>query len=60
MWNEKTKVIQIIIGATGTISKTIQKIPEQHNWESTKSRNCRDTAHILQKVLMSKYKTFSM
>ena len=30
MWNVKTKVIQVIIGATGTISKSFQKIREQH------------------------------
>ena len=29
MWNVKTKVIPVIIGATGTIS-VIQKICEQH------------------------------
>jgi len=29
MWNVKTKVIPVIIGATGTIS-VIQKIREQH------------------------------
>ena len=34
MWNVKTKVIPIIIGATGTISKSFRKylsnIPEKH------------------------------
>ena len=30
MWNVKTKVIPVIIGATGTISKTFRKIREQH------------------------------
>jgi hypothetical protein len=30
MWNVKTKVIPVIIGATETIIKIIQKIPEQH------------------------------
>jgi hypothetical protein len=30
MWNVKTNVIPVIIGATGTISKIIEKIPEQH------------------------------
>jgi hypothetical protein len=29
MWNVKTNVIPVIIGATGTISRVIQKIPEQ-------------------------------
>ena len=30
MWNVKTRVIPVIIGATETISKIIQKIPERH------------------------------
>ena len=30
MWNVKTKVIPVIIGATRTISKTFKKIREQH------------------------------
>jgi hypothetical protein len=30
MWNMKAKVIQVIKGATGTISKSLT-IPEQHN-----------------------------
>ena len=28
MWNVKTKVIPVIIGATGTISKVLTRIPE--------------------------------
>ena len=32
MWNVKTKVIQVIIGATVTVS-VIQKISEQHTGE---------------------------
>ena len=31
MWNVKAKVIPVITGATGTIGKYIQIIPEQHN-----------------------------
>ena len=34
MWNVKTKVIAVIIGATGTISKSIRKIREQHTRKS--------------------------
>jgi len=30
MWNVKIKVIPVIIGATGAISKSFQKIHEQH------------------------------
>jgi hypothetical protein len=35
MWNVKTRVIPIIIGATGTVSKSLRKyvsdIPENHD-----------------------------
>ena len=34
MWNVKTKVIPVIISATGTISKSIRKIREQHTRKS--------------------------
>jgi hypothetical protein len=30
MWNVNTKVIPVIIGMTGTISKSLKKIREQH------------------------------
>jgi hypothetical protein len=30
MWNVKAKVIPVIIGATGTVSKSLQTVPEQH------------------------------
>jgi hypothetical protein len=31
MWNVKAGVIPVIIGATGTISGSLQTVPEQHN-----------------------------
>jgi hypothetical protein len=31
MWNVKVKAIPIIIVSTGTISKSLKTIPEQHN-----------------------------
>jgi hypothetical protein len=40
MWNIKTKVTCVIIGATETISKSFRKILEQYQ-ESMKSRNYR-------------------
>jgi dihydrodipicolinate reductase len=30
MWNVRARVIPVVIGATGTISKSFQKIREQH------------------------------
>ena len=51
MWNVKTKVIPVIIGATGTISKSFRKyvsnIPGKHE-----VKELLGTAHTLRKVLM--------
>ena len=33
MWNVKAKIIPVITGATGTISESLQTVPEQHNWK---------------------------
>jgi hypothetical protein len=40
--------------------KITQTVPQQHTRESTKLRNCKKeaTAHVLQKALMLKYKTY--
>ena len=54
MWNVKTKVIPVIIGVTGTISKTFRKhvsnIPGNHEVEELKKTAILGTAHILRKV----------
>ena len=56
MWNVKTKVIPVIIGATGTISKTFRKyvsnIPGNHAVKELQKTAILGTAHILRKVLM--------
>jgi len=56
MWNVKTKVIPIIIGATGTISKSFRKyvsnITGKHEVKELQKRAILGTAHILRKVLM--------
>ena len=56
MWNVKTKVIPVIIGATGTISKTFRKyvsnIPGTHEVKELQKTAILGTAHILQKVLI--------
>ena len=56
MWNVKTKVIQVIIGATGTISKSfrkyVSKIPGKHEVKELQKTAILGTAHILRKVLM--------
>jgi len=55
MWNEKTKVIPVIIAATGTISKSFRKyvnnIPGNHEVKELQKTAILGTAHILQKVL---------
>ena len=56
MWNVKTKVIPVIIGATGTVSKLFRKyasnIPGKHEVKELQKTTIMDTAHILRKVLM--------
>jgi len=56
MWNVKTKVIPVIIGATGTISKLFRKyvsnIPGKYEVKVLVKTATLDTAHILRKVLM--------
>ena len=55
MWNVKTKVIPIIIGATGTISKSFRKyvsnIPGNYEVKELQKTAILGTAHILRKVL---------
>jgi hypothetical protein len=56
MWNVKTKVIPVIIGATGTISKSFRKyvsnIPGNHEVKELQKTVILGTAHIFRKVLM--------
>ena len=64
MWNVKTKVIPVITGATVTISKSFRQylgtIPGKHGIKELKKTAILVTAHILPRVLMSKYITFDM
>jgi hypothetical protein len=56
MWIVKTRVIPVIIGATGIISKLFRKyvsaIPGNHNVRELQKTAILGTAHILRKVLM--------
>jgi len=56
MWNVKTKVIPVITGATGTISKSFRKyvsnITGKHKVKELQKTAILGTAHILRKVLM--------
>jgi len=55
-WNVKTKVLPVIIGATGTISKPFRKyvsnIPGKHEVKELQKTAILGTAHILRKMLM--------
>jgi hypothetical protein len=56
MWNIRTRVTPVIIGAKGTISKSFRKyvssIPGNHEVKELQKTAIMDTAHILRKVLM--------
>jgi len=56
LWNVKTKAIRVIIGATGTISKSFRKyvsnIPGKHEVKELQKTPILGTAHILRKVLI--------
>jgi hypothetical protein len=56
MWNLKTKVIPVIIGATGTISKSFRKyasnIPVKHEVKELQKTGIVGIARILREVLM--------
>jgi len=55
MWNVKTNVIPVIIGATATILKSFRKymsnIPGNHKVNELQKTAILGTAHILRKVL---------
>jgi hypothetical protein len=53
MWNVKAKILPVITGATGTISKSfrkyVNKITGSHDVRELQKTAILDTAHILQK-----------
>jgi hypothetical protein len=56
MWNVKTKVTPVIIGAAGTISKSFRKylssVPGKHDIKELQKTAILGTAHTLREVLM--------
>ena len=62
MWNVTTKLIPVIIGATGTISKSLRQylsnIPGKGEIKELQTTAILCTAHKLREVLMKKYKTY--
>ena len=63
MWNVKTKVIPVAIGATGTISKSFRKyvsnIPGKHEVKELQKTAILGTAHVLRKSTNVKYNRFN-
>jgi hypothetical protein len=58
MWNMKCFIIPVIIGATGIVSKSLQKyleiIPGQHSIDSLQKKTAiLGTSHIIRKVLQA-------
>ena len=55
MWKVKTRAIPVIIGATGTISKSFRKyisnIPGNHEVKELQKTAILGTEHILRKVI---------
>ena len=64
MWNVKTKMIPVIIGTTGTISKSFRQylsnIPGKYKIKELQKKAILVTAHILRQVLMQKYERLSV
>jgi hypothetical protein len=58
----KTKVIPVIIGATGTISKSLRQylsnIPAKHEIKELRKTAVLGTAHKLREVLMYQYRPY--
>jgi hypothetical protein len=56
MWNVKTRLIPVTIGASGTISKSFRKyvstIPGNHEIRELQKTAILGTANILRRVLM--------
>jgi len=63
MWNVKTKVLPVIVGATGTISKSFRKyvsnIPGKHEVKELQKTAILGTTHTLRKLLIQKYNGFN-
>jgi hypothetical protein len=57
MWNMKYFVILVIIGATGIVTKGLEKyletIPGKHSIDSLQKTAVLGTSHIIRKVLQS-------
>ena len=46
MWNVRTKVIPVIIGETGTVSKLLKKYVHEQPTRKTRCRGTTENSHI--------------
>ena len=55
MWNLKRKIIPVIIGATGIVTRSLRKnleaVPGKHSTDSLQKTATLGTPHIIRKVL---------
>jgi hypothetical protein len=55
MWNLKCKIIPVIIGATGIVTRSLRKnleaVPGKHSIDSLQKAAVLGTSHIIRKVL---------
>ena len=55
MWNLKCTIVQVIIGATGIVTRSLRKnleaVPGNHSIDSLQKTAILGTSHIIRKVL---------
>ena len=63
MWNLKCKIVPVIIGATGIVTRSLKKnletIPENHSIDSLQKTAILGTSHIIRKVLQCEARSLS-
>jgi hypothetical protein len=64
MWDVRTSATPVIIGATGTISKSFRKylsnVPRKHDIKELQKTAILGTTHIFRKILMQKCSRFNI
>jgi len=55
MWNLKCRIVPVIIGATGRVTRSLRKnletVPRKHSIDSLQKTAILGTSHIIRKVL---------
>jgi 3-deoxy-D-manno-octulosonic acid (KDO) 8-phosphate synthase len=64
VWNVKTKVVPVMVGAAGTVSRSSRKrqsnVPGKHEIKELHKTAILGTAHVLRKALMQQYEILNM